>query len=148
MQSWAEDMRPPKTLIRLLGRVHRVMYLLTAGRLVGEVGEARVLLLTTTGRCSGKARTVPLLYVPDGDAFVIVASQGGHDTNPAWYLNLRANPAATVQIGNRLTNIRAEELTGDARARGWKSLVAIYAGYEEYRTRTSREFPIIALRPR
>lgn len=147
MQSWAEDMRPPKTLIHLLGRVHRVMYLLTAGRLVGTVGKAGVLLLTTTGRRSGKSRTVPLLYVADGEGFVIVASLGGHDTHPAWCLNLRANPAATVQIGKRVVGVQAEELTGEARDRLWESLVAVYAGYAEYRTRTSREFPIIALRP-
>ncbi len=140
-------MRFPKPMIRLLGRVQGAIYRATGGRWVGKVGNAGVLLLTTTGRRSGKSRTVPLLYVPDGDAFVIVASQGGHDTHPAWYLNLHANPAATVQIGRRLTNVQAEELTGDARARVWESLVAVYADYAEYRTRTSREFPIIALRP-
>ena len=140
-------MRFPKPMIRLLGRVQGAIYRATGGRLVGKVGKAGVLLLTTTGRRSGRSRTVPLLYVPDGDAFVIVASQGGHDTHPAWYLNLRANPAATVQIGNRVTNVQAEELTGGARDRLWESLVAVYAGYAEYRTRTSREFPIIALRP-
>ena len=139
-------MRFPKPMIRLLGRVQGAIYRATGGRWVGKVGSAGVLLLTTTGRRSGKSRTVPLLYVPDGDAFVIVASQGGHDTHPAWYLNLLANPAATVQIGKRVMNVRAEELTGDARARLWESLVVTYTGYAEYRTRTSREFPIIALR--
>ena len=140
-------MRFPKPLIRLLGRVQGPIYRATGGRLVGKVGKAGVLLLTTTGRRSGKSRTVPLLYVPDGDAFVVVASQGGHDTHPAWYLNLRANPAATVQIGKRVTIVQAEELTGEARDRLWAALVAVYAGYAEYRIRTSREFPIIALRP-
>ena len=140
-------MRFPKPLIRLLGRVQGGIYRATGGRLVGKVGKAGVLLLTTTGRRSGKSRTVPLLYVPDGDAFVVVASQGGHDTHPAWYLNLRANPAATVQIGKRVTIVQAEELTGEARDRLWAALVAVYAEYAEYRTRTSREFPIIALRP-
>lgn len=139
-------MRFPKPLIRMLGRVHGAIYRVTGGRLVGKVGRAGVLLLTTTGRRSGKFRTVPLLHVPDGDAFVIVASQGGHDTHPAWYLNLRANPAATVQIGNRVMNVTAHELTAEARDRLWAALVAVYAGYAEYRTRTSREFPIIALR--
>ena len=139
-------MRFPKPMIRLLGRVQGAIYRATGGRLVGRVGRAGVLLLTTTGRRSGKFRTVPLLYVPDGEAFVIVASQGGHDTHPAWYLNLRANPAATVQIGNRVMNVTAEELTAEARDRMWAALVAVYAGYAEYRTRTSREFPIIALR--
>ena len=100
-------MRFPKPMIRLLGRVQGAIYRATGGRWVGKVGSAGVLLLTTTGRRSGKSRTVPLLYVPDGDAFVIVASQGGHDTHPAWYLNLLANPAATVQIGKRVMNVRA-----------------------------------------
>ncbi len=140
-------MRPPKIVIRLTGRVQRVVYRATDGRLGGRVGKAGVLLLTTTGRRSGKRRTVPLLYVPDGDAFVVVASFGGHDAHPAWYLNLRANPAATVQMGNRLTNVHAEALTGDARDRLWTSLVAVYPGYQKYRTRTDRQFPIVALRP-
>ena len=135
-------------MIRLLGRVQGAVYRATGGRLVGKVGNAGVLLLTTTGRRSGKSRIVPLLYVPDGDTFVIVASQGGHDTSPAWALNLRANPAATIQVGKRITNVHAEELTGDARARLWTSLVAVYPDYEEYRSRTDREFPVIALRPR
>jgi F420H(2)-dependent quinone reductase len=139
--------RFPKPLIRLLGRVHGAIYRATDGRLVGNVGEAGVLLLTTTGRRSGTSRTVPLLYVPDGDAFVVVASLGGHDTHPAWCLNLRANPAATVQIGTCVMGVQAEELTGEARDRLWASLTAVYGGYAEYRTRTSREFPIIALRP-
>lgn len=140
-------MRWPKPIIRLLGRVHRPLYRLTGGRLFGSVGPARVLLLTTTGRRSGKARTVPLLYVPDGECFVIVASQGGHDTHPAWYLNLTADPNASIQIGGEVVAVSAEELGVDDRERLWRSLVAAYPDYAEYRTRTRRQFPIIALRP-
>lgn len=140
-------MRPPKILIRLTGRVQRVLYRATGGRLGGRVGKAGVLLLTTTGRRSGKQRTVPLLYVPDGDAFVVVASLGGHATHPAWYLNLRANPAVTVQVGGTTTPVRAEELDLEARDRLWPLLVATYPSWEEYRSRTARQFPIVALRP-
>ena len=141
-------MRWPKPLIRLLGRLHGPLYRATGGRVFGNVGNARVLLLTTTGRRSGRPRTVPLLYVPDGDAFVIVASQGGHDTHPAWYLNLRANPAATVQIGNTTRIVHAEQLAAADRERLWGALVAAYPDYEEYRTRTDRAFPVVALRRR
>ena len=140
-------MRFPKPLIRLLGRVHTTIYRLTGGRIAATVGAARILLLTTTGRRSGKPRTVPLLYVLDGDAFVVVGSQGGHDTHPAWYLNLRANSAATVQIGGRVIPVRAEELPEEDRARLWTSLVGAYGSYDEYRTRTDRKFPILTLHP-
>ena len=141
-------MRPPKILIRLTGRVQRALYRATDGRLGGRVGKAGVLLLTTTGRRSGKRRTVPLLFVPDGEAFVVVASLGGHDAHPAWYLNLRANPAATVQVGGTTTQVKADELDLGARDRLWPTLVAAYPAWQEYRSRTARQFPIIALRPR
>jgi deazaflavin-dependent oxidoreductase (nitroreductase family) len=90
---------------------------------------------------------VPLLFVRDGADVVIVASQGGHDTHPAWYRNLTTNPVATVQIGPSTWSVRAEELGPADRERLWGALVAAYPDYAEYRTRTAREFPVMALRP-
>ncbi len=140
-------MRFPKVLIRLTGRIQRVLYRASGGRIGGRVGKAGVLLLTTMGRRSGKARTVPLLFVPDGDGFVIVASLGGHDAHPAWYRNLRANPVAAVQVGRTTTRVESHEVGAEERERLWPILVATYPAWGEYRTRTAREFPILALRP-
>lgn len=139
--------RIPKSGIRLLGRLHRLVYRVSGGTLVGSVGPAGILLLSTTGRTSGRRRTAPLLYVRDGAAFVVVGSHGGHDTHPSWYLNLRVNPAATIQVGRERLRVEAVELTGDVRDRCWERLVAAYGGYSEYRRRTARQFPIVALTP-
>ena len=141
-------MRPPKPLIRAMGRIHAVTYRSSRGRLLSRFGRAEVLLLTTTGRRSGAPRTVPLLYVEDGGTFVVVGSVGGHDAHPAWVLNLRANPDATVRIGPRVVPVVAEDAAEAARPRLWERLVATYPGYAGYRERTSRRFPIVVLRPR
>ena len=141
-------MRPPKPLIRLLGRLHGAVYRASGGRLLGRVGPARVLLLTTAGRRSGTPRTVPLLFIPDGERFVLVASQGGHDTHPAWYLNLRANPDATVQIGARVVPVLARDADPAEVERLWPALVAVYPAWEGYRARTSRRIPVVLLDPR
>lgn len=140
-------MRVPKAGIRLLGRVHAGLYRLTGGRWFGAVGGGRILLLTTIGRRTGVPRTVPLLAVRDGDAYVVIGSQGGHDTHPAWYLNLRAEPFATVEIGREVRNVRAHELSGDDRERCWRALTSAYSGYAGYRERTTREFPVVGLDP-
>jgi F420H(2)-dependent quinone reductase len=140
--------RVPKAGIRLLGRIHAIAYRISGGRIVGAVGPAGILLLTTTGRRTGRPRTAPLLFVREGDALVVVGSQGGHDTHPAWCLNLQTNPTAIVQVGRQRFSVDAAELEGEARERCWERLVAAYGGYAEYRNRTDRRFPIIALTPR
>jgi deazaflavin-dependent oxidoreductase (nitroreductase family) len=106
-----------------------------------------VLLLETIGRKSGKKRTTPLLYLPDGRNTVIVASKGGAAKHPAWWLNLRANPETAVQVGPRTLEMRAEETTGEDRERLWRRLVAMYPGYADYQRRTDREIPVVRLRP-
>jgi deazaflavin-dependent oxidoreductase (nitroreductase family) len=140
-------MRPPKFLIRAMGRAQAAIYRASGGRLLTRFGRVEVLLLTTTGRRSGKPRTAPLLYIRDGDAYVVVGSQGGHDTHPGWVLNLRADPHATVQIGAWVIPVAAEDAPDDARDRLWRDLVATYPSYAEYRERTARRFPIVVLRP-
>jgi deazaflavin-dependent oxidoreductase (nitroreductase family) len=137
--------RPPKPLIRLIGRVQGAVYRTSRGRLLGRVGRAEVLLLTTTGRRSGVKRTVPLLHVVDGGRFVVVASLGGHDTHPAWYLNLRADPHATVTIGGRSLAVSAHDADPAEAEALWPALVAAYPAWEDYRRRTTRRFPVIIL---
>jgi deazaflavin-dependent oxidoreductase (nitroreductase family) len=106
-----------------------------------------VLLLTTTGRKSGKEHTVPLLYLPDGEDFVVVGSNGGTATHPAWWLNLSTNPEAVVEIGDRKLRVRAEKASPEENERLWKELVAMYRSYEDYRRRTDREIPVVRLKP-
>jgi deazaflavin-dependent oxidoreductase (nitroreductase family) len=119
----------------------------TKGRVGGSIVGGSVLLLTTTGRKSGEERTIPLLYLPEGRDFVVVGSNGGTSTHPAWWLNLRANPVATVEIGGSKTRVRAEKASPGEKERLWPRLVEMYGGYEGYRRRTDREIPVIILRP-
>jgi F420H(2)-dependent quinone reductase len=125
-----------------------VAYRLSEGRVAGHVPSgAPICLLTTTGRRSGRPRTVPLLYVPDGDDYVVVASRGGMATHPAWYLNLRADPVATVQAGSRVERVTARDATGEERDRLWPTLTAAYVHFDAYQHRTPRLIPMVILTP-
>ncbi len=104
-----------------------------------------VLLLTTTGRRTGKARTTPLTFLEDGDDIVVVASNGGEDAPPCWWLNLRSKPRATVTIGDRSSAVEARDATSEERARLWPRIVAANPGYAGYARRTRREIPIVLL---
>ena len=126
-------------------KIHASLFRATNGKVGGRLVGSPVLLLVTTGRKSGLQRTTPLLYLDDGDRHVIVASNGGAAKHPVWWLNLRANPEATVEVAGRKTRVRATESQGEERARLWKRLVRMYGPYESYRKKTDREIPVILL---
>ncbi|MGF1470186.1 MAG: nitroreductase family deazaflavin-dependent oxidoreductase [Rubrobacteraceae bacterium] len=134
-------------MFRLVSAAHTFVYRTTRGRVAGRMQGSPVLLLATRGRKTGKERTVPLLYLPDGPNMVIVASKGGAAKHPAWWLNLRANPEAEAQVGGRRLRVVAEETGGQDRRRLWAKLVAMYPGYADYQRRTEREIPVVRLRP-
>jgi deazaflavin-dependent oxidoreductase (nitroreductase family) len=142
---------PPGTLkARMINQVIAVntrVYRLTGGRLGNEVKGAPVLLLDHVGRKSRQARTAPLLYLRDGADIVIVASRGGSDATPAWWLNLQASPATTVQIGRERLRVVAREATADEKARLWPRLIEMYPDYAVYQTRTERQIPVVILSP-
>jgi deazaflavin-dependent oxidoreductase (nitroreductase family) len=106
-----------------------------------------MLLLDHVGAKSGALRTSPLLYVPDGDDLVLVASKGGFPKNPAWFHNLLANPLTYVQVGEERRRVRARVATPAERSRLWDLAVAVWPGYEDYRARTEREIPLVILQP-
>ncbi len=111
-------------------------------------GEAqRGLLLFTTGRKTGKKRTTPLLYLEDGENLVIVASNGGAPRHPAWWLNLEVDSEPQVRVEDRTLRVRAEEAKGEEKRRLWARLVEMYPAYEDYQRRTTREIPVVILRP-
>lgn len=138
-------MRRP--FLKVLSAANVAVYRWTGGRVGGRMGKAPILLLTTRGRKSGKRRTTPLLYVEDGERLVIVASQGGAPTHPAWFLNLRADPNVTVELGRERRTLRAREAGDEERERYWPRVVAMYAGYARYQERTSRRIPLVVLEP-
>jgi deazaflavin-dependent oxidoreductase (nitroreductase family) len=134
-------------MIRTTTVINRFLFKLTNGRIGGRFGKVKILLLTTRGRKSGRRRTVPLQYFNDGDGYAIVASNGGDDRHPAWWLNLQAEPKAEVQIGAAKRPVEARRATAEEKARVWPNLISVYPGYDEYQTRTTREIPLVLLRP-
>jgi deazaflavin-dependent oxidoreductase (nitroreductase family) len=106
------------------------------------------LLLTTKGRKSGIARRTALIYGRDGDAFIIVASKGGHPSNPLWYENLVNDPEVEIQVGAEVISARASTITDQlSYERNWKMMVGIWPGFDEYKAKTSRVIPLVAIRP-
>jgi F420H(2)-dependent quinone reductase len=135
-------------LRRLMG-VHTLAYRATNGLIGHHIpGLAPILLLDHVGAKSGVKRTSPLLYIPDGDDLVIVASKGGYPRHPAWFHNLRANPDTTVQVGSERRPVHARVATPEERARLWPHVVDAYSGYAEYQGRTGREIPLVILERR
>lgn len=106
-----------------------------------------VLLLEHVGRKTGRTRTTPLLYLSDGDDLIVVASRGGSDFTPAWWINLKAHPQATVTVGRRRLSVVAREATPVQRTELWPRLVAAHSDYALYETRTTRPIPVIRLVP-
>ena len=111
----------------------------------GGVGLVPSLLLTTIGRRSGEKHTSPLFYGTAGEAYVIIGSKGGADTQPGWYLNLRANPQAEVQVAREHFTARARIAAGKEREQLWEQMVQLYPPYREYQKKTSREIPVVVL---
>ncbi len=116
------------------------------GKVGGNFANAHMLILTSTGAKSGKPRTNPLVYLPDGDDMVIIASKGGAPTNPAWYHNLRAHPEATVEVGTDTVKVTAEEVTGAERDELYARQAAIMPGFADYEKKTSRKIPVVRLK--
>ena len=104
-----------------------------------------MLLVTTRGRQSGRNHTVPLLYLRDGKDVIVIASWGGRDHPPHWYLNMKSDPRVTVQIDGRQRPATAIELDAPDRSHWWQRAVAAYEGYAEYQSRTDRVIPILRL---
>jgi deazaflavin-dependent oxidoreductase (nitroreductase family) len=132
----------------LYGAEHVRRYLETDG----EVGYrwrngAPILILTTTGRRSGEERVKPLIFGEDDGRYVVVASKGGANHHPAWYLNLRADPDVHVQVKADRFRARARTAEGDERERLWRRMAEIWPPYDDYREKTDREIPVVVLEP-
>jgi deazaflavin-dependent oxidoreductase (nitroreductase family) len=135
-------------VLKIATPVNNVLFRWTGGRVGGTfIGGAPIGLFTTVGRKSGQRRTVPLLYLQRGDDLVIVASQGGMPHHPAWYLNLRENPAVTVETRRGKGEYVARVVDADEKAELWPELLAMYKDYDAYQARTDRDIPVIVCSP-
>ena len=143
----AVRLKSRRWVIRGLSRTHLAVHRVTKGRVLGSVAGMPVLLLTTTGRRSGKARTTPLTFLRDGADLVVIASNGGADRSPDWSLNLQQTPRAVVEIGTDKLAVTARAASEQERERLWVVVTAAYAGYARYQERTTRRIPVVLLTP-
>jgi deazaflavin-dependent oxidoreductase (nitroreductase family) len=111
----------------------------------GPFANRPLLLLTTTGARSGQRRTTPMMYIPDGDRLLVIASNIGAPTHPDWYRNLVAHPEVTVEVGTETYNATARVAEGSERDRLWSRLVELYPFFTEHQAKTTRQIPVIAL---
>jgi deazaflavin-dependent oxidoreductase (nitroreductase family) len=135
------------TGLRWAGKLNVPVYRATGGRLMGRVGKAPVLLLTTTGRKSGQKRTAPVVYLADGERMIVIGSNAGNDRVPAWSLNLKANPEAEAEVGRKRMKVRARVAEGEERAELWRRCNDQYAGFDDYEARTDRPISLFVLEP-
>jgi deazaflavin-dependent oxidoreductase (nitroreductase family) len=128
--------------------LHRQLFQWTGGRIGGTGFGMPVLMLKTIGRKSGKERTTMLTSpVQEGDTVVIVASYGGDDRHPTWFLNLKANPDVVITMRGRTRKMKARVASAEERAELWPRVTGKYRGYASYQTRTDREIPLVILEP-
>ena len=145
-RGWTADVKDQTA--KHLSTLHRVLYRSTRGIVGRRLVHNDICLLSTTGRLTGTVHTVPLLYLRDGDRLVVVASWGGRDHHPDWYLNLLADPHATVQVLADRWAVEAMTAASEERDEWWPKIVDAYDGYATYASRTDREIPVVFLERR
>lgn len=128
-------------------RAHTLAYKLSRGRIGGTIRGAPVLLLDHIGRRSGEWRTSPLIYIRDGDNYVVVGSKAGSHRHPAWFLNLRDMAETTIEVDGKTVPVTVKLATPAQRRRLWPKAVETYPDYANYQQRTERQIPIVILRP-
>jgi deazaflavin-dependent oxidoreductase (nitroreductase family) len=129
----------------LFGQEHVRRYVETDGAEGHDWQGVAVLILTTTGRRSGQARSNPLIYGRHGEDFLVVASKGGAPSHPAWYENLVADPDVKVQVRGDRFAARARTAKADERPELWSAMTAVWPPYDEYQQKTDREIPVVVL---
>jgi deazaflavin-dependent oxidoreductase (nitroreductase family) len=131
----------------LFGQEHVDRYRATDGEEGHDWQGTQTLLLTTTGRRSGERRTTPLIYGRHGDDYLLVASKGGSDTPPSWYVNLQADPAVEVQLKDKRFAAHARDATPEEKPELWRTMTAEWPAYDDYQENTEREIPVVVLEP-
>jgi deazaflavin-dependent oxidoreductase (nitroreductase family) len=139
---------PTPSWIKRIDKIHVPLYRFSRGLLGGRVDGLDILLLTTTGKKTGLARTVPLPFFRDGARYVLIGSFGGNPTNPAWVGNLTATPRVDVQVGARKFPALAQITQGAERERIWNQVTHDFPRYRVYQETTPRQIPVVVIEPR
>jgi deazaflavin-dependent oxidoreductase (nitroreductase family) len=137
--------RTGRRLTRVLTGTHRRLLAAASGRVLGQMGGHPLLILTTTGRRTGRPFATPVIGIPDGDDYLVVASNGGAATQPMWVRNIAENPRVTIRRGALAQERNARLLTSAERAQWWPRLVEAYQPYATLQAKTDRELPILRL---
>lgn len=137
-----------KLVVKPMSHINTWLYRVSGGKVGGRwMYGAPVMLLSYTGRKSGRRMTTPLLYIRDGRDVITVASKGGSATHPLWYLNLRTNPDCEVEVGREKTRMRARTATAEEKKKYWPELARVYPDYDDYQRRSPRDIPVVILSP-
>src|SRR4029077_12151885 len=136
-----------KWIFRQFIRFQVYVYRRSGGKRLGHIRGMPVLLLTTVGRKTGKTRVNPVVYIRDGNNYVIIAANAGADKNPGWFANLQANPQTTIEVDDMTLNANSHKASKEEKARLWPRLVEQAPFFEGYRKKTTRDIPMIILQP-
>jgi deazaflavin-dependent oxidoreductase (nitroreductase family) len=130
-----------------LDRVHVGLYRMSGGKFANKVANMPVLLITSSGRKTGKPRTKAIVYVKDGQDYLVSASAGGADQHPNWYFNLKHKPEATIEVGEEIIAVKAHIAEGEERTKLYDKFKAASSNFEKYEKGTNRIIPVIRLSP-
>jgi deazaflavin-dependent oxidoreductase (nitroreductase family) len=142
------SMAMPDSWLKATGKLNVPIYRLSRGRIFGNIGTAPVLLLTSTGRRSGQQRTAPVVFLADGERYIVIGSNAGNARTPAWSYNLQANPDAEIEIRGANKLVRARVAEGEERVELWRKVNEMYEGFDDYDAKTSRDIAVFVLEPR
>ena len=133
--------------LSLRGEEHVRVYQETGGEVGYLWNGVPTLLLTVTGRRSGRRLTSALIFARDGENFLVVASKGGAPKHPLWYVNLQQEPRADIQVKDRKMSVLSRTATKEEKTRLWKILTDTWPNYDVYQSRTDRDIPVVVLTP-
>lgn len=141
-ESTKTNNRPPRWFMKLFTRLNVFVYQVSGGRMMNKLAGMPILLVEMTGAKSGKKRTIPLMYVPNGGGFILVASQGGAPKHPVWYHNLVAHPNVQITYGGETKGMVVRQATDDEKSQLWPICCQYYPPYQDYQDSTERNIPL------
>jgi deazaflavin-dependent oxidoreductase (nitroreductase family) len=136
-----------KQMFKIITGIHVFLYRTSGGKIWGSMNGSPILMLTTTGRKTGKSRTTPVMYVHKDNEYLITASAAGADKNPAWYSNLQGKPEATIELNGKTIKVKAVVTSGDERDKLYENFKAMGDNFIQYEKKTTRKIPVVRLQP-
>lgn len=136
-----------KRVFKVANGLHVALYRMSGGKFANKIANLPILLMTTFGRKSGKPYTNPVVYLKDGQDYLVTATSGGVDWHPGWYLNLKTRPEAKIEVGDTTFNVRATFAESEERTRLYEKFKTASSNFVKYEKRTSRVLPVIRLTP-